>query len=152
VIGLDIDHAIRATEKFIRTHEVMIERTLESSGKTALRTIHTNPGFKPKTGRLQRNSKARVMRTAGGRLLKLTNNTKYGPAIERGSKPHTITAKRGRALRFKSGSGKWVFRRSVKHPGNRPYWFMRNAQGAAFTTLYHTLNRGMSQVASRFGR
>lgn len=41
----------------------------------------------------------------------------YGPIVEKGAKPHTITPKKGKYLVFKGAGGTPVFARRVEHPG-----------------------------------
>lgn len=47
------------------------------------------------------------------------NNAKYAAAVHDGSPPHTIRARRRKALRFTAG-GETIFVRSVRHPGTAP--------------------------------
>jgi hypothetical protein len=59
------------------------------------------------------------------------NNAKYAAAVHDGSSSHTITARRRKALRFKTGDG-IVYAKSVRHPGTpgRP-WLATAAQQVA---------------------
>lgn len=50
----------------------------------------------------------------------------YWVDVEYGTKPHVITPKRGKALRFRVG-GKYVFARKVNHPGSKPNPFVRRS-------------------------
>jgi hypothetical protein len=50
----------------------------------------------------------------------------YAQILEGGSKPHVIRPRTKKALAF-PGRGGMVIRRSVNHPGTRPYHILRNA-------------------------
>lgn len=52
--------------------------------------------------------------------------TEYDIFVEKGTKPHMISAKPGSVLAFKVG-GKQVFARTVRHPGTRPNPFAANS-------------------------
>lgn len=56
---------------------------------------------------------------------------KYARAVHDGSGPHTIRAKSGKVLRFRTSDG-IVYRRSVRHPGSagRP-WMRESAERVA---------------------
>lgn len=59
---------------------------------------------------------------------------KTGAYIEFGTPPHIISAKNAKSLAFKV-NGKTVFAKSVKHPGTRPFPFIRNTFKQEFTDL-----------------
>jgi len=50
----------------------------------------------------------------------------YAIVVSKGSRPHRIVARRGRALRFTIG-GVTIFRRSVNHPGTQPHTYLTDA-------------------------
>lgn len=50
----------------------------------------------------------------------------YGWYLEHGAKPHVIRPVKKKALKFMRGS-EAVIVRSVNHPGNKPFYFMRNS-------------------------
>lgn len=79
-----------------------------------------------RTGHLRRSiGPARVTETTSGASGELTVSAKYAPALEYGTKPYTIRARHGKALRFIGRGGKPIFRRSVNHPGIRPHPFFQ---------------------------
>ena len=55
-----------------------------------------------------------------------TRKTWYAVFLERGTRPHTVKARSGKALRFIGPSGD-VYRRSIQHPGTKARPFMRPA-------------------------
>jgi len=84
------------------------------------------------TGRLLRSITYRVL----GSIVAVGTNLLYGYWFHKGTKPHVIKAKKGKALRFavaesfvhsargwRQGRGNWVFRKKVNHPGQaaRPF-------------------------------
>lgn len=56
-------------------------------------------------------------------------------ALEFGSPPHVIVARRARVLRLRDEGGDVIFRRRVRHPGNRAYAMMRLARAMAAADL-----------------
>lgn len=50
-------------------------------------------------------------------------NVPYARFFQFGTRPHTITAKKGKTLAFMGAKGK-MFRKSVKHPGTKPRPFL----------------------------
>lgn len=59
------------------------------------------------------------------------NNAKYAAVVHDGSPPHTIRARRRKALRFTVG-GETIFARSVRHPGAAPRpWLFKALRVAA---------------------
>ncbi|KKL54083.1 hypothetical protein LCGC14_2268950 [marine sediment metagenome] len=55
----------------------------------------------------------------------LISMVEYGKFVEFGSNPRTIRPTRKKALKFTAG-GETVIVRSVRHPGIRPTYFVRN--------------------------
>ncbi len=49
-------------------------------------------------------------------------NAAHAPYVEFGTRPHIINAKNRKALKFAGGGG-FIFRRSVHHPGSKPFPF-----------------------------
>lgn len=139
-----------AHDKLIADTDRETEDALEFAGRFAQDHVNRHPGFKPRTGGLQKATRARVVRLASGTVLKLTNNAKHAAAIDGGAKPHIISPKRGKFLRFVGRNGQAVFRRSVKHPGNRPYKFLYRATRASGRVVERNLKQRLSAIASRF--
>lgn len=145
-----VQSLIRGHQVFFARHQVEVQEALEFAGRFARDHVQRYPEFTPRTGRLQRSTKARVVRTAGGKLLRLTNDRKYAPAIDGGARPHVIRPKRRRFLRFRGRDGNWVFARKVNHPGNKPYKFLYRAHRAAGRVVERNLRQRLSRIASRF--
>jgi hypothetical protein len=141
-----------AHQRFIRSNARLVDETSELAARYAEHEVEHNPPFTPRSGRLQKSVDAKWVRTARGNLVKVTSNGRVAPynlAIEHGTKPHRIEARRGRALRF-VWHGTVTFRRGVNHPGTKPYYFLRAATYAAGHLLETRLRLGMATLAKRF--
>ncbi len=97
-------------------------RNPKKGAKPPMQFARSKPGEPPRrdTGKLAQSifgsqSKALMMGRVGTTL-------KYGAFLEVGTRPYPISARRKKSLAF-GFKGKWVFPRSVKHPGiaKRPY-------------------------------
>lgn len=140
----------KAHESLIAQHQRAVGESLEFAGRFAKDHVERHPGFKPRTGRLQKATKHRVVRTAGGKVLKLTNTRKYAASIDLGARPHVIRPRRRKFLRFRGRDGNWVFARKVNHPGNKPYKFLYRASRAAGRVGERNLRQKLTRIASRF--
>ena len=77
-----------------------------------------------------------------GFVGRVGTNLSYAMAMERGSPPHIIRAKRAKVLAARIGTNKWnVFGKFVRHPGNAPRPFLRPA--------YHRSMGGIRSIFSR---
>lgn len=126
-----------------------IEESLEFAGRFAESHVDQYPQFRPRTGQLQAATTHKVIRTRGGKLLKIQNRKAYAAAIDKGAKPHTIAGRNGGLLKFRTSRG-WVSKRSVQHPGNRPYKFLYRATTAAYRVLGRNLQQRLSAIARSF--
>lgn len=147
---VNLQSVIRGHQHFLESHERMVNEALERAGRHAVDHVQKYPGFKPRTGRLQKSTRARVVRTSGGKLVRLTNRRAYAQAIDTGAKPHVIRPRRRRFLRFRTRTGQIVFARRVNHPGNRPYKFAWRATHSAHRVLGQELEMRMAELARRF--
>lgn len=157
----NFDEIHRGHEHFLAQNERLLVESEDRAGRFAVDYVKTNSDFKRRSGDLQDKTKYRLVRTSGGRILRISNPVKYAGIIEGGSKEHMIFPKqttsrttglttRGSALAFVGRGGVMVFRRSVRHPGTRPYKFLWNATDAAYRVLGQELVRGMTDIAQRF--
>lgn len=146
----NFDELVRDHERFLAANERMIADTLELAGRFAIEHVHEHPEFKPHTGNLQKQTKSKVVRLSSGRVLRITNDAAYAGAIDGGARPHVITPKRGKFLRFIGRNGRTVFARRVNHPGNKPYRFLYYATDAANRVFRADIERRMADLASRF--
>jgi hypothetical protein len=149
-LELDVDKMRREHDYYLARQERVIGAALAQAGDEAVEHVQRYPEFKPRTGALQKATKATVVRTSGGRLLRLSNAKPYAGAIDGGARPHIITPRRGRFLRFIGRDGKTVFARRVRHPGNKPYRFLYNAHDAANRLFRADLTRRLGELANAF--
>lgn len=159
-------------QRFVASFTQLVDGVANQARTVSLQSVRSHPGFTPRTGALQKATKAKVLRLSNGRLVRVSNALPYAPAIDLGAKAHVIRPKEGYgfvgpllpgqsrrastdigthrvALRWYVG-GRPVFARVVHHPGNRPYSFLRNANWAGYMTAGLLLRRGMRQISNRF--
>jgi hypothetical protein len=147
-------------KRFLAAHKAMVDAVLHEAGEAAKAHVRTKSTFKRRSARsLKDRTRARVIRTSGGRLLRLQSTKRIvstsgavndlAPIIEFGSRPHVIEARFAFALAFKV-RGQWVRAFRVNHPGTRPYYFLRNARQAAYKLAGVKLRSRMRAVALRF--
>lgn len=149
----DIGALHESHDRFLAEHDAMVSGVLYDAGNIAVAEVITHPTFTPRTGALQKATRARVIRTAGGKLVRVSNLKSYASGIEQGTRPHRITARNAKALRWLTTNGSVVFRRSVSHPGTKPYWFLRTAVNTASSRAERMLLAGMQKIArSPLGR
>lgn len=149
--GFDIAELERAHDRLLADNERAIAESLELAGLHAIEHVQQHPEFKPQSGNLQRKTKARVVRTSGGRILRITNDAPYAGAIDGGAKPHVIRPVTATRLRFFSKKAdKWVFAKEVHHPGNRPFKFLYFATDAANRVFRADLTRRLTDIGARF--
>ena len=149
---LTIESVTRAKyghQKLLADTDRATQEALEFAGRFAKDHVNKNPQFTPRTGALQAATKTRVIRTASGKLLRISNAKKYASAIDGGAKRHWIGPRNKSALRFRVG-GRFVFSKGHWHPGNRPYKFLYRATDAASRALERNLKQRLSAIASRF--
>ncbi len=147
---LDVDKLAREHDLFLARQERIISRELERAGDEAKEHVMRYPEFNPGPRQeLQRATQTRVVRTSSGRVLRITNPKPYASAIDQGARPHVITPKRGKFLRFVGRNG-IVFARRVNHPGNRPYRFLYNATDAAGRGFQRELTRALTELGDKF--
>jgi len=135
--------------KFLKLHEHEFAEELDRSGRAGVDYARKNPRFKPRTGKTQAANDYKIIRTKTRGKVRLYNTAKHAAALDRGARPHIIRAK-NKSLAFKGRSGEMVFRRSVRHPGNKPYRFLYGATIAAGRSFHGNMQQRMSRIANRF--
>jgi hypothetical protein len=147
---LNLDEVQRGHDHFLAGNQRLVSSAEELAGRHALQYVQQHSEFHRRSGKLQDKTAYRVVKTSGGKILRISNPLPYAAAIDTGSKAHRITARNASVLRFVSRSGVLMFRRSVWHPGTRPYKFLYNATDSAYRVLGQDLERGMTELARRF--
>lgn len=155
----NFDEIKRGHEHFLAGNERLLLECEERAGRHAVEYVQGHSSFKTRTGNLQEKTRYRLIKTAGGRILRITNSAPYAAAIDTGSKAHWIYPKqtttglwttRGSVLAFMGRAGVMVFRRRVWHPGTKPYRFLYDATDSAYRVLGQDLAHGMTDLARRF--
>ena len=146
----------KSISRIKQSHRFIIAKTISATAEAAIEAgefakqfVYQSPGFKPRSGELQRATEWQTVRTASGRIVRIRNRKAYAAPIDLGSKPHVIEARRRKALAFSVG-GKLIFRRRVNHPGNRPYRFLYRATNAAGRVLGQVLAVKMARISKQF--
>lgn len=163
---VDISRIERAHERFLRDQDNWIREALTIAGSQAKQHVEKRSTFKRRSASrsLKDATRAKIVKTGGGRRLKLTWSKKLrggydlAELIEYGTRPHVIsvgeegggTSTRGKALRFRGRDGRWVFRRRVFHPGTRPYKFGWKALHAAHRVMSQRMDDRVSKARFHF--
>lgn len=164
----NLAEVMRGHEHFLAQNERLVNDALATAGRHAVQHVQQHATFKRRTGKLQDKTQAsNVVRTRGGKLIRVFNPLRYAASIDSGSKPHVIRpsaargfigplqdgqSRRGRGrkfLRFQV-AGRWVFARKVNHPGTKPYKFLYRATHSAHRVMGDYLRREATQIAKRF--
>jgi hypothetical protein len=69
------------------------------------------------TGEMRERTKTDVSARFGGIEVKATVDTPYAEMVSTGTRPHVITPRTARSLRFVASSGDVVYTQRVNHPG-----------------------------------
>lgn len=147
---INLREVFAAHDRFKKLHSEMVEKETADAAEHIEAHVEAHPTFKPRTGNLQRQTKARVINRGGKTLvIRAENKAPYANPIESGARPHVIRARKGGSLRFRVG-GRMVFAKAVNHPGNKPYRFLYRATNSAGRILQQGLASGMARIAKRF--
>lgn len=139
----------QAHARFLAANERMVSSVLERTGTFAENYVKQHPTFKPRTGQTQAKTGHRILKTRGGKILRVFNKSKHAEALEFGARPHVIVPRRAKFLRFMV-KGKLVFARKVNHPGNKPYKFLYRALNASGRIVEPNLRADMAKIARDF--
>jgi hypothetical protein len=149
---LNIEKLKASHRKFEKAQTEIVSVAAEYAGQDALDYARENTGYRNRTGKLTESNGYKVVRV-GGRVarVRVMNRQKYAMAIDKGSPPHRIVAKRAPYLVFYwAKMSRWMRVRSVNHPGNKPYKFLRNATDHAFGEFVDRMRRDIAEAAKKF--
>lgn len=147
-MGFNIASLKAQHSAILKKSERAITEVLDESIDVVNAGIYQRPGFKPVTHKTQDATKARVVRTSKGNVLRVTNNTKRALWLEEGTQPHWIFPHKKKVLRFKNQSGHWISKKVVRHKGTKPYWFIRGAFSRASTLAVSRIESKLARIAS----
>jgi hypothetical protein len=86
-----------------------------------------HPGDKPRSGDYARGFQVKVARANGKFAFIVSNKKNYAAALEYGTRPHIIRARRVQHLEFRGRNGVWYKVKTVSHPGNKAYRILERA-------------------------
>ena len=136
---------------FVQAHERMVDAVLREAGETGLSYSRSNPGYTHRTGALGKASKYEVKGGPKAKTLRLLNRKRYAAPIDKGARPHRITARRKPLLRFFwAKQGRWFSGKSVNHPGNRAYRFLWRGHMKAYRHAGLRLKQRMRALAVKW--
>ena len=101
-----------------------VGRYLKNKGNEILTSARARVGVR--TGALRASLHMRHMRDPRGQQLWIGSQLNYALAHHEGTKPHVITPKSGKMLRFVS-RGQVVYAHSVNHPGTKANRYLADA-------------------------
>lgn len=135
----------------MRDLKVALDKQSEHAAEEAKLHVWQAGNFKHRTRNLARSTETRIVRSKNGRIIRVKNKATYATIVEKGSKPHTIQARRKKFLRFVV-NGQVVFRRKVRHPGTRPTWFLKKATKHAFMQFDDGFKSAVKRMTAKFNR
>ena len=147
VIKFDTREFRNQMERLQRELAAGAERGVEQAVTVALRIAKESDAFLDRTGQL-RNSLKIVRR--GPFRMRLVANAKYASYVDEGTKPHTIRARHAPFLVFTTEGGERLVLKSVKHPGNAPRGFMKEASERGERALLQNMQDVVSRVAQTY--
>lgn len=148
---IDLRRVQQGHRRFLNRFHSALALELEAAKQRGEREAERNPGFTPRSGSdgLAASTKAKVVRIRRGAVVILSNAKPHAAPIDKGSKAHTITAKNGPYLHFRGSRG-WARKKSVNHPGNKPYRFLRRATESAAQQFGRRMRLVMRRLAPTF--
>lgn len=147
---IDLNQLRRIHQRFATRNRAMVDAALKVAQRQAAEHVRNRSTFKRRKAKsLKDATKGKIIKSRGGRILRLTWPKKYAGYVEYGTRPHIIRPRRRRALRFRVG-GAVVFARRVNHPGTKPYKYAWKATHSAHRVLGEHLVTGMRQAAAKF--
>lgn len=108
------NHVLRNPKGIVGTH-------MNSVGRKVTRLAKVQVGVD--TGDLKRSISYKIRTAPGGFLVTVTASDSKALMHHQGTKPHIITPKKAKALRFQQ-HGKIVYARIVHHPGTKANRFL----------------------------
>jgi hypothetical protein len=104
-----------------------------------------------KTGNLRRSITSTPAKSIGGTVSATWGtNTLYAKHNEFGTDPHQIRPRNKKVLRFKGKAGKYVFARSVNHPGTTGRFYMRGSRDHIVRGIPSMKKRIANKIAKRW--
>lgn len=149
---LDLSALKREHDQFSRRLGAGLREEAQEAADTGERLAKTRTRFTPRSGSsgLAQATKFRVIRKGRRLIVRGQNPKPYAAAIDKGARPHVIRAKGGGMLTFKGRDGRWVSKKQIQHPGNRPYRFLHSATMTAGARFGSRMEGRMQRLAKQF--
>jgi hypothetical protein len=155
-VTYDVGAIKKGHQKFLIEIRREEARSLAQAGEYADTHVRTKSKFKRRSSgdSVKDKTEWRIVKTSSGSTLAISNSKKVNGfdvsrGLESGTRAHVIRARPGRTLRFIS-HGRVFFRKSVFHPGTKPYRFLENATTAAYRRLGKLLDERFTRAARKF--
>ena len=125
-----------------------VVRAVRSAADAGVAEAKRVGSWKDRTGATRSGIHATEPRSSGdGASADMVSPAAHSSFLESGTRPHIITARRAKFLRFTVG-GNIIFARRVRHPGTRAYAFM----GPAYIKAEASLRMHLEALTVRVGK
>lgn len=111
-------------DTFLNSPRGEVGRYLNNKGNEILTIARSRVGVR--TGRLRNSLHMRHMRDPRGQHIWVGSTLNYALAHHEGTRPHLITPKSGKMLKFTS-RGQVVYAHAVRHPGTKANRYLSDA-------------------------
>jgi hypothetical protein len=129
-----LGQALRAIEDNL---DDAVAEALRDAGVMVASEARTHHEFTDRTGNLSRKIRSEPTEGSffGGDLsVQVVADTPYAKFVEDGTRAHPIEARRAKVLRYYQ-NGRLMFRKRVRHPGTRPYLYLKGALDRLFPAV-----------------
>ena len=124
-IKTDFDKLARAFEKFPEETRKMVRVQLKEAAEGIKERASSEHRYTSRSGNLERRGVVYQVQDNVA-IIALNPRVPYGLYVHEGTKPHIILPSRKRVLRWSDGN-KFIFSKSVLHPGTTTDPFLYNA-------------------------
>ena len=131
-IGVSVRHDLAPAARRVDAYSPALVRAMQDGTRRGADVLENaqKEAIPKKTGRTAGTVSSVVRLTGSGAEAHVGTSDEVAGYLERGTKPHQIRAKAGKAMRFEAG-GRPVFARSVMHPGTKAHEWLRRSGEAS---------------------
>lgn len=155
---IEVEGLDRVRQNFDRADLIIrgaINRTMRRIGKLMVPVLK---GVTPVvTGKLKNSTRFQILGAPDTQVLQIRQGARsvegafYGEFVRKGTAPHVIVPRRGKALRFMIG-GQVVFARRVNHPGTAANPYNVRALSSARSRINSIIAEEQEAAAAEFTR
>lgn len=143
-IKTDFNKLAKAFEKAPEATRDMVRKQLKIAAEGIKDRASTEHRYKRQSGQLERDGiVTRVEDNVA--TIALNPRVPYGVYVHEGTKPHIILPKQKRVLRWSDGN-KFIFSKSVVHPGTKPDQFLYNAADKEAPLIQSRFENAISEI------